>query len=220
MKSFLILVLILVLAVITVRLGIDITARRAVERYGTQILGVEVTLDSATISILKGKGELKALNIPNPANFRPSDAITIPTIRFTFSRFSALRQTLHIEEMEIDQAYILYDTSPEGSNIASLQRHAADWYSREDKKRLIAVDTVSIKQGRVMLAAYAETSKSGVILPDSELRRLGKSQEGITPSQLTAKILQSMHLQVARAGINLGAIAVETLRNTLKSMLP
>jgi len=182
-----------------VLVGLDDIVKEAVERVGSDVTKVEVTLNEADVSPTEGKAALRGLIIGNPAGFKTDSAFTLGEISVSLDIGSIGSDTLIIHEIIVDRPQITYELGENGSNIETIQRNvesqskggSSKSSSGDDVK--IIIEHLYIRNGKVRISAAplgGKTMDSG--LPEIHLTDLGKDEGGASPEQIAEKIMAAV----------------------------
>ena len=104
--------------------SMDSLVTMVVEKYGSQALDAEVTLQKTQISLKSGKGTLTGLKVGNPKGFETESAFQLGEISLTLDAATITKGTVVIKEILIVAPKVTYELGPEGSNLDALQRNA------------------------------------------------------------------------------------------------
>lgn len=188
----------------------------AVERYGSDIAGVEVTLGMADISPMSGEGSLSSFAIANPPGFKSPKAFQANSITITVDKASLDTDTIVITEMSIDGPHIDYELAGTSNNFAVIQSHikkklassSAKNAENAFDKKVIVISDLYIKRGSISVTAPVIAGEAyKVVLPDIHLQNLGK---GDKPGNLP-KIMQQ--IMMILTGDVMSAVGPVTLKN-------
>ena len=200
LKIALILVVVLVLALLAVGFFMGSIIKGGVETFGPRVAKVEMRLDSANLSILSGSGTLKGVFVGNPDGFNAPSAIKVGEVTVAIkpgSIFSdkVVVQTVHVISPDITlfglkgdnlQKILANVQASTGGSSGTTTNQAG-----QPSKKKIEVDDFLITGGKlnVILPVLGTVP---VALPEIHLTDLGKGLDGLTPSELTAKVLQAV----------------------------
>lgn len=216
-RLLILLVILLVLAAVAVHLFLDSAVKKAVEIVGPEIMKVQVKLDSVTISLLSGSGKLKGLVVGNPEGFKTPQAISVGAASLGLQPASLLADKIVIESINLQAPEITFETDLRHNNLNKLIDNMGG--TSEAKKepsqptetkpaKKLEVDDFLIQNARLHVSVTTLGSKSATVpLPEIHLRDLGKGPEGITPAELTKRVLTELEASASKAA----AKAIEDL---------
>ena len=192
-------VAVVIIVVVIVLVGLDDIVKEAVERAGSDVTKVEVTLNEADVSPTEGKAALRGLIIGNPADFKTDSAFTLGEISVSLDIGSIGDDTLLIHEIVVNRPQITYELGENGSNIEAIQRNVESQSkgggskssSGDDTK--IIIDHLYIRNGKVRISAAPLGGKTmDSSLPEIHLTDLGKEEGGASPEQIAEKIMAAV----------------------------
>ena len=237
MKKLIIRAVIAVLVLLVVAVGLSIyflgsIVKKGVETVGPQIIGTEIKLDSATLSLLSGSGKLKGLLVGNPQGFKSPSAIKVGSVSVGVAPGSVLSGKVHVKEVRVEAPEITFEGGLKGNNLGKLLDNVQAATGGSEKtatpenkaaSRKLQVDDFVITGGRINLSVDLSVlgGKSATVpLPEIHLTNLGSGPDGITAGDLTAKVLKEL-LQAAipaaeKAVANLGKGATGVLKDAGK----
>jgi hypothetical protein len=201
------LVIILVLAVVGSLLFLGPILKRGVEKVGPMIAKVPVKLDSASISLLGGSGTLKGFVVGNPEGYKTSEAMKVGTVFLSIAPGSVLQEKKHVRSIKVEGPEITYETDLKGSNLGKLldnvggsaeQDKKAPTKDQQTSKTKLQVDEFVITGAKVHVNASMLGSGT-VPLPEIRLKDLGQGPDGITPAELSKKVLAAILDETVKA---------------------
>ena len=112
---------IIVIFVIVTWSNLDSIIEAAIEKYGSEVTRVEVSLDEANIDPVSGEGALSGLTVGNPAGFETDNAFSLGQVKVGLDTSSLTGDTIVIREIVISRPHITYEMSSDGSNVDTIQ---------------------------------------------------------------------------------------------------
>ena len=200
-RLFLVLVVLLVLAAIAVHFFLDDAIKRGVETIGPKLAKVEIKLDAVHLSLLSGSGKLNGLVVGNPEGFKSPSAISVGMASLVLKPASLLSDKILIQSINVQAPQITYETDLRANNLSKIlanleaasggqEKEAAKPKETTPAKKL-QVDDFIISGGKVRVSVTALGGQSATVsLPEIHLKDLGKDADGITPADLSKKVLQ------------------------------
>lgn len=202
--------------------------REGVNRIGPTVLQAPVLLEEATMAPMSGLGTLTDLRIGNPEGWSKSDALRITRVQVQVKPFSVFDVPVVIEELEIEQIAIHYETKIVASNLSDLLKNAGkslglngpETKTTRGKPIRLIVHKFVLRGGTVTLSAGGQDQV--IPMPEILLVDLGVKEGGLTPPQLGFAIMRSITASVVSAstkalgplGGATGAGAAEGARQT------
>jgi uncharacterized protein involved in outer membrane biogenesis len=232
------LVLLLVVVVVAAFFFIGSIVKAGVEKVGPRVAKVPVKLDLATISIFSGSGELKGFVIGNPEGYKTPEAIKVGKMGVSIAPASVFAEKKHIRYIRMEGPEITYETDLKGSNLGKLLDNVRDSEEQDKKaptkkeqtsKTKLQVDDFLITGGKLHVTASAGGYKvpvpETIALPEIHITDLGQGPDGITPAELSKRVLSELIDAAAKAvaanagnlenaGKALGTSAVDELKKS------
>jgi hypothetical protein len=125
------LALALVLASAGMLLLVDALVEQAIEHGGTQALGVETRLASASIGLASGRFELEELAIANPPGFERPDFLTLRSAQLELPLQRLLEPRVTIPALELEGIAIDIERGARGTNYGVILDSLARFESGE-----------------------------------------------------------------------------------------
>ncbi|HWI59322.1 MAG TPA: AsmA family protein [Bacillota bacterium] len=205
------LVILIVLVVVAIGLFLDGAIKRGVETIGPKLAKVEVKLEHVNLSLLSGSGKIKGLLVGNPAGFKTPSAINVGSASLALQPGSIFSDKVIIKSVNVQGPEITFETDLKGNNLskilANLQEATGGSQAQQPAQskeagaaKKLQVDDFLISGGKVHVSVTPLGGKSVTVpLPDIHLTDLGKGPEGITPAELTKKVLQAIEKESVKA---------------------
>ena len=210
------LVVLVILGVVAVGLFLDKAIKSGVETFGPRLTKVDIKLDSVSLSLLSGSGTIKGLVVDNPAGYKTPSAITVGSASLSLEPRSLLSDKIVIKSINVQAPEITFETDFKGNNLSKILANvqaATGGGTREPAKpqepgqpteakagRKLQVDEFVISGGRVHVSVTALGGQAATIpLPEIRLQPLGQGPEGITPAELTKRVLEAIENGATRA---------------------
>jgi hypothetical protein len=206
-RIFLGLVILLVLVVLGSLVFLGPIVKRGVEKVGPMVTKTSVKLDSATLSLLGGSGTLKGLVIGNPEGYKTPEAMKLGSVSLSIAPGSVLKEKKHIRSIKVEGPEITYETDLKGSNLGKLldnvggsaeQDKKAPTKDQQTTKTKLQVDEFVLTGAKVHVNASMLGSGT-VPLPEIRLKDLGQGPDGITPAELSKKVLSAILDETVKA---------------------
>ena len=217
-------------AIVAIGFFLDSIIKGGVETVGPKIAGVDVKLNSVSLSLLSGGGKIKGLVIGNPEGFKTKSAIQVGTASLAIKPGSLLSDKIVVQSVNVESPEITFEGGLKGNNLSKILENieavaggekdsskSGDKKSQTSQKK-IQVNDFSITGGKINLSMTILGGKSATVpLPDIHLKDLGTGSDGITPTELAQKVfsalLASTTKAVAGAIGNLGKEAAGTAKD-------
>lgn len=206
------LVVLVIVAVLAVSFFLDSALKKGVETFGPQLTKVEVKLDSVNLSLLSGSGSIKGLVVGNPEGYKSPHAISVGKASLSLSPGSLMSDKIVIKSVRVEAPEITFEQGLGGNNLkrilSNVEAATGGGGASKDKKapadsgkpaKKLQVDEFIITGAKVRVGATALSSMAAIPLPDIQLTGLGTGPEGITPEELTQKILAAIEEGTGKA---------------------
>ena len=234
------------LAVIVVALAIvwcslETIVKKAVNKYGSEITGTEVSLQGFSLSPLSGSVSVKGLTVANPSNYKSANLLSLGGVSVKIDMKSLSGNTIVVEDITIEKPVITYEMlSLTQNNIKQLQANIAkntasgsDNKGEKPKKeeakaksegasKQVVIRKVTVKEGELKAVSNIPGDKGlvDVKLPEIILTDIGgqKKSENVVASvtKILNKILTTASQTVVKSGLNdLKNVAKENLDNVV-----
>lgn len=193
-----VLVLALLAAVVFGFVFVGSIAKAGVEQVGPMVTKTSVKLDGASVSIFNGAGELKGFELGNPEGYKTPYAIKVGSVGVAVAPMSVFSDKVVVKSVKIQAPEITFETDLKGNNLSKILANVQEMAGTNapaqtttgGKKKALQVDEVVIAGGKINLSATMLGGKSATLpLPEIRLEQMGQGPEGITPAEMTAKIL-------------------------------
>ena len=227
------LVVLVVVVVVAVSLFLDSAIKKGVETYGPQFTKVDVKLDGVSLSLLSGAGSIKGLVVGNPEGYKSPHAISVGKASLTLSPGSVFSDKIVIKSVRVEAPDISFELGSGGNNLkkilANVEAATGSGGSKDTKApvesgkpaKKLQVDDFVITGAKVRVGATVLGGTAPIPLPDIHLTGLGAGPEGITPGELTKKILTALEEGTVKAAAGavtgLGKDAVNAARDAGKT---
>jgi uncharacterized protein involved in outer membrane biogenesis len=207
---FIILVVLIVAAGIAVGFFLGPIVKKGMETVGPKITQVSIKVDAVNLSLLTGSAEIKNLVVGNPEGYKAPQAIRIGTAAVGVNPLSVLSDKIIIRSVRMEAPEITFEGNLfSGNNLNTILKNvnaatksggpaATNTPARTAQKpaRKLEVDD--------FLITGAKVNYNGVMLPlpDIHLANLGKGTDGITPADLTRRVLDALTTATVKAVAN------------------
>lgn len=221
-RILVVLVVLVVLAVVVASFFLGSVIKTSVNTLGPELMGVDVKLDSASVSPLRGKASLKGLVIGNPEGFKTPSAFELGEIYVDLDLKSLASDRIIIRKILIDAPEITFEGSLKGSNISKLMEQIgsaskeepeeepaekpAEKESAEGGKKL-QIDEFSLEGAQLNVSMGLMLGKSiPVNMPPIHLEGIGKEKDGASVAQVTREVFAAVTGAILDAVKSSGAL--------------
>lgn len=199
-----------------------------VESQAPQITGTDVTLAGVQIIYGTGRVIVQDLVIKNPVGFRSSHAFWLNKLVIQINIPSVFEDVLVIDELAIEKANIIAEQT--GSSLeTNLQVIANSSKNTGDRSKKASTSETPAK--KIIIREFRFTGNSidlisqqwgnrTIPVPDLILKDIGAKEGGLTPDQLSQRIIKMVTRQANQAAKNeLKRLAKDTLGGKIKDTL-
>lgn len=216
LQGILLLILVGVLAVVIAGAFLGSIVRKGVETAGPRIVKVPVRLDAASLALFSGSGELRGFLVGNPDGFKSASAFQVKAVNVAVEPRSVLSHKVVVRSVRVEAPEITFEGGLQGNNLSKLldnirgTNNASTGTSApaESGGRVFQLDDLVLTGGQIHLILPLVAGQSATVpLPEIHLAGLGQGPEGITPAELSEKILQAvLDSSTKAAASQLGAL--------------
>jgi len=104
--------------------SIDPIVKNAIEKYGSEITGTDVSVSSVDISLKSGRGTIRGIRVANPDGFSDDDAFELSEITVDIDVASLNKDPIVIQEVTIAEPVAKAILSARGdTNLGIIKRH-------------------------------------------------------------------------------------------------
>ncbi len=192
-----------------------------IEKVGSDVTQVPVTLDGVDLSLTEKKVGLRGLTVANPAGFESDHAFALGEVSVSLNSVSG--DMVAIKEVLIDAPSVIYEVKTDGgSNIdvisSNIEKYAGSGGGEEATTEeggegpKITIDDVYIRNVQVAVSTPLLAGQEiGTKLPEIHLEDIGKDDGGASPAEVAQKILDAITkgVNVGIADIDLDAIMAD-----------
>jgi hypothetical protein len=215
--------LVLIVIVLVIVAGfLDGIVKKGVETVGPKITGVSVKLDEMHISLLTGSARVKGLVIGNPDGCKTPTAISVGLAEVSVNPLSIMSGKIVVRSIHVESPEITFEGGLSENNLGKIMDNV-DAVSRSGgpapaaakpggspkPAKKIEVDDLFITGAKVHVSLTMLGGKEMTLtLPEIHLTNLGRGGTGLTATDLTRAVLQSITSAtikaVANAATNVG----------------
>ena len=167
-----------------------------------KILDAPVKVDSVSVNVFSGVVDIRNLFIGNPVGYKNDRALTVKHIRVDIIPSTLTADKLVVEEFTLDGVDVYFEPSANllSNNLSQLNENVQNFQKKLGlEETRLEVDDLNMNSIYVNVVASAP----GLLATDAplpvvpiNLENLGKDNDGITPLDLTAAILNKLTLGV------------------------
>jgi len=207
------LMVVAVLVAAHVFLGGIVTA--GVRKVGPRVVGVPVSLDKASVSLLKGNVDLDGFVIGNPEGYKSEYAFSLSNFAIDMEPKSMFGDEIVIREIVVDSPKIIYELSLKGSNlgaiVAGLKKDGKEPSEKEAddaaSRKSVRIADLFVRNAQVTVTSSLLRGKGVTLaLPEIHLSNLGGDEGGIGLAGATELIVGTVLKSVVLAAKDSGGL--------------
>ncbi|MBR5080281.1 MAG: AsmA family protein [Victivallales bacterium] len=204
-----IIVVILIIAVFAIILNLGKIVKTGINTVVPQVTKCEAHVDDVNFNVFGGKFEIKNLVIKNPEGYKTDQAFSLGHIFVNVKMGSLLSDVIEIDQVLIDAPEITYEVGLGNSNLNTILENvnsalpSSDEEKKEEKEekkeggKKVVINLVKVTNGRIGVSAkIAGGMEAPIVLPDIEIKDLGKKEGGISMVQAAAITLKTTLLSI------------------------
>lgn len=194
--------------------------QEAVLEYAPPATGADVSLDNVNVSLMGGTAGLSGLTVGNPAGFKSDYAFKVADMGVKIDMASLTSDVIHIEEIRIDGADLIYEIGTKGNNISRIQKNIEAYAqslgataSESESEAKFIVDHIYITGTKVKLASDLLGGKGvGLTLPDIHLTEVGTEEKAASAGEVGAKVFGAVNSGLSKI------VTKDMLKGTMDKM--
>jgi len=202
-------------------MSIDGLVKQAIERWGPEITGVTVRVDSVHIQATEGRGTIRGLLVGNPQGFSAPHALKLDEMRLTIDPASITKDAVVIRELLLVAPDVVYERGQGSDNMTVIQKHVDAWVAKNaggGKKdagpgKKFVIENLVVKDGK----AHFGTAVS-LPMPDLHLRDVGKKTGGASAGEVVKQVWGSMLGSVGNLASRAGTAIKEGAKGAMEGV--
>ncbi len=204
LKIVLVLVLLLIIVVATIPLWISPAAKAAVEKGGTQAMGVKTTLAELDIGLFSGTCDLAGLNIANPEGFDTPHFMDLGSGAVAVDIQSLQGDLIEIPKFELTGLDMNLEKGSGQANYEKIMENLQKLSTGEEKPKEEEPGKKFVIREIVIKDVKVTAKMVGVTVPmkidEMRLENVGSEGEGVDMKELIALIVSGVLKGVAEEG--------------------
>lgn len=203
-KFFLFLMVLVVVCVIVIYQYLDILAKHAIEKYGSEALGVSVQVRSVSIDLVKAQYTIHGIVVANPHGFSSPYLFEIAELETKIDYRTLFKNVFHIYYIRIEKPKIAYELAVAGDNIQALRNSTKPSSSAskgdDQTAHKVIIEKFFFNKGQVT-AGIQKVGEKVVTLPDIYIQNIGKDKNGVTVQSASDQVLRELSKAIAQANV-------------------
>ena len=225
-KVIIVLFILLIVGLVIGFLSLNRIVKKGVETVGPAIAKVEVKVKDVDLSPFSGSGKIQGLLVGNPPGFKTPAAIQAGVVSMKIEPRSVLGEKVIVRSLRMEAPEITFEGGLNENNLSKIlenvqgteQKAPATKEEQKATTRKLQVDEFVMTGAKVHVNSPLLAGKTATVpIPDINLTNLGQGPEGITPAELTKRVLKEViEGTVKSIGGSLGDLtkgATEGLKN-------
>ena len=196
LKIVLVLVLLLIIVVATIPLWISPAAKAAVEKGGTQAMGVKTTLAELDIGLFSGTCDLAGLNIANPEGFDTPHFMDLGSGAVAVDIQSLQGDLIEIPKFELTGLDMNLEKGSGQANYEKIMENLQKLSTGEEKPKEKEPGKKFVIREIVIKDVKVTAKMVGVTVPmkidEMRLENVGSEGEGVDMKELIALIVSGV----------------------------
>jgi len=215
-----VILLLAIAAVIVILLNLNRLVKAGVEKGGSAVLGVPVSLERASVSLLKQSIDLRGLNIGSPEGFSAPQMFQLSRLHASAELSSLRSKEIVIREVVLEGVEVTLERAKGKTNWGVLQERLKKQPAPEQEKeqKRIRIDRIVFTNGRIKVVGIPLVGKTSIPLPGLEIKDLRSAEgKGAMAQQVLAAVVESLYKAVLSAVENV--IPTEQIGKTSQEAL-
>ena len=210
------LIVVIAAAVFFLFAGLGDLVKAVVEKSGSDVTKVSVTLDNAEVAPTDGRAALHGLTVGNPAGFETDSAFKMGSISVTIDTATVTQDPIVIKEVVVASPEVTYELGAEGSNLDAIQKNVESFGGSGGGKAesgsegpKVIIEHLYVRNGKVNVSATALGGQSmSADLPEIHLQDIGKEEGGASHAEVAEEVMAALTSQIGGfvGGLDLGGI--------------
>jgi uncharacterized protein involved in outer membrane biogenesis len=200
-KVIVVLVILLIVGLVVAFLSLDRIVHKSVQKVGPAMTKVEVKLKDVDLSPFSGSGKLQGLMVGNPPGFKTPAAIQAGVLEMKVEPRSLMGDKVIVRSLRMEGPEITFEGDLKGNNLSKIleniqgteEKPAASEEEEKAKTRKLQVDDFVVTGAKVHVNSPLLGGQTQTIqIPDIHMANLGQGPEGITPAELSKRVLKEV----------------------------
>src|SRR5436190_14901517 len=200
-RVLLVLFILLIVGLVIAFFSLNRIVKKGVETVGPAIAKVEVKVKGVDLSPFSGRGKIHGLLVGNPPGFKTPAAIQVGSVAMKVEPRSLMGDKIVVRSLRMEGPEITFEGDFKGNNLNKILENVQGTEekapaTKEEKKatsRKLQVDEFVLAGAKVHVNSPLLAGKTATVsIPDIHLTNLGQGPEGITPAELTKRVLKEI----------------------------
>ncbi len=223
MKKILLITLIAIIAIVAViYFNIGFIVKKAVNKYGSEITGTEVSMQGFDLSLTKGTASVTKLSVANPKGYQEKNIFDLENISVDIDTKSVATDTIIINSIIVNKPIITFEAlSLQQNNIKTLQANINKNLPQTQKTQSVSAKEEKAPKKVIIKKFVLSKAKVDMSLPNIKPQSVELPEIIITdfdgnPQKQIAKILDAI---IEKTTQSVTSIAQKEFENVAKENL-
>ena len=210
-------ILLVIVGLVALFFNLSSVVKKGVEAMAPKILGVPVTLENFSLSLMIGKIEIDGFIVGNPAGYTDKYAFKLEKMMIEVVPSSLFSDNIHVKKVLIEGAEFNYETKVTESNISVIKGNIEKFSRKKEegagtepqtqadkkasKPKKFIIDEFVMKNNTVGLKAnlLGQGVGSDIPLPSIKMENIGKDENGVTIGKVVCKLFDEIYAAIIDA---------------------
>ena len=209
--SLITIAVIAIVTVVIINFSLNSIIKKGIEHTAPGLLGVNVTVNDVDISLLAGHAQISGLTVGNPKGFQSDKAFYLGKVDINLEPMSLFSDVILIHNIDIVEPLINYELGAGQTNIGTIEKNikgtekdsgntsSANTNKEASSSKRVVIERLSISDAKVN-AGIGKLAKE-VVLPEIELKNIGKEGSSMSVVTATTKVISTIILTIAKTDI-------------------
>ena len=169
--------------------------KKAVNKYGSEVTGTDVSIDGFKLSLTDGKGTINKLTVSNPKGYSTPYLFSLDRISVVVDLESIMTDTIIIKEIIVERPVVSYEMiSVTRNNVSDILKNIEQYTAKgnagtektktepakEKPGKKVIINKVVVNEGEVASAVsiQGKSASASATLPSITLKDIGKESKG------------------------------------------
>ena len=165
MKKMIIIITVILVLLISISLGKNVIARKAVSTGVKAITGLKLNIRRMDVGIIKTFISIKGLELFNPSGFKDKLMVDMPEIYVDYDLAAFLKGKVHFEKVKLNlKEFVVVKNQKGDLNLDSLKTVKQKEKTPKEKTKMpeIQIDILELKIGKVIYKDYSDSGSPKV----------------------------------------------------------
>ena len=186
--------------------NLDGIVKHVIEHVGTKVTGSQVAVESVSIKLKEGRGEISGLNLANPGGFDTDYLFQLNKVALDIKSNSLFGDVIVIDEVLIDGADIIAEQKGQQINLQvllnNIEKNADPVDASEQEAQPVETDP-NAPPVRLAITKFSFINNKAELhtekwqpqvlsVPNIVMSDLGTADKGLTPEELSREVVKRL----------------------------